>query len=138
MGKLNLWTGILGVEQIKREQLSHMKNREAEDSHVRKTVWGYEEGGRVNSEEDMGTVILGDNIQNPAPVIQQPPPQNSVLPVIAAALLGAAVPAAGVVGYLASRQPAPAVTPSPPQSPSIFNDESLSVGLGRYEDYFSE
>lgn len=127
MGRLNLWSGILGHEKLENEVESHRKNREAEESHVRKTVWGYEDGSDREGEE-MRQTVLGDlnNYQSPSP----PPPQKqSSLPTIAA--LAATLAVGGVLGYVLNNdKPA-----APKQEPPAFDDSSVSIGLGRIEDY---
>ena len=141
MGKLNLWSGILGVHQLRDNHVAHMKNREAEDAHVRKTVWGSEETGDEEP-DDMGNTILGD-VTYPAPVIvpQQPttqPQQSNVAPMLAGMALGASLlglPAAGILGYMLAQ---PDSTPEPAVESVEFADESVSIGLGRIEDYLKD
>lgn len=122
---LELWTGIIGNQKLKQEAESARKNREAEESHARKHVWGYNTEQDQSGHEDMGHTILGD-VTNPAPIVY-PPQKSSILPAVAAAVLGAMIPAAGVGGYLLSKAMTPAVEPG--------DDESVNLGLGRIEDY---
>lgn len=132
-GLLQLWTGVIGNQRLQHENDATRKNREAEEAHVRKNVWGYTDPEQ--SEDDMGHTILGD-INNPAPVVY-PPPQASVLPALAAAALGALVPAAGIGGYLLSQGVHRSGSQTEPTPATAHDDESVNLGLGRIEDYLA-
>lgn len=113
-------------------QAESEKNQQAENQHVRKSVWGYEgKQGESKSDDDaMGHTILGD-VNHPAPVVISQAPSN-LLP-IALLALAAAIPATGAIGVagylLANRnQPPPAAT-----QPG-FDDSTVKIGLGRIED----
>lgn len=54
--------------------------------------------------------------------------EKSSLGPLLAALLGAAIPGAGLAGYLLSQSPEPVVQPS-------NSDETVEIGLGRIDDY---
>jgi len=131
-GKLNLWSGVLGAEQLEREQLSHARNREAEEAYVRKTAWGSTQGeADVSEADDMRQTVLGD-INHPAPIIM-PPQQNNTLATLAL-LAASAVPiglGGAALGYM--------LRPSAPEQPvapmPAFDDETVTIGLGRIEDY---
>lgn len=108
------------------------KNQEAESSKVRKQLWDWEEP--VKSDEEMRQTILGD-VTHPAPIIMQQPPQpQSQLPSLLAGFGIAA--ASGLAGYYLSNKDNTA--PVQPVAPVEFQDETISVGLGRIEDYLSE
>ena len=131
MGRLNLLTGVMGAEKLKREADQHLKNREAEEAHVRKNVWGSEESEQSTSDESMRDTVLGD-IHHPTPIIM--PQQSSAWPIIAGLALASLLPTAaiaGLAGYFFSR---PDVNIESPE----FDDESVSVGLGRIDDYLNE
>jgi hypothetical protein len=130
MGRLNLLTGVIGSEKIKRDIDQSLKNQEAENAHVRKTVWGSDEGNEV-ADDNMRDTVLGDII-HPTPIIYPTPPQKQswVGPIVLGALLGCGLPAAAYLGYQAAKEPVP--------SESSFNDESVSIGLGRIEDYATD
>jgi hypothetical protein len=125
MGRLNLLSGVIGANNLKRETDSHHKNREAEESYVRRTVWGSEEA-ETPEDESMRDTVLGDII-HPTPIIY-PPKQSSIMPALLGTLVGAGIPLALLAGYMLSQ---------PDDSkPPKFDDESVNVGLGRIEDYF--
>lgn len=136
MGRINLWSGVAGMRHMEQEQDSHRKNREAEEQHVRKTVWGYDEPQTTHSETDkpsesesVGHTILGD-IQQPAPIVVTQPQTTNNVGWVLPAVLGAAIPlgmgAAGLATYFAMRQPS---------KPTQYVDESVQMGLGQIEDY---
>ena len=111
------------------------RNSEAESAYVRKNVWDSNETTPA-SDADMGNTILGD-VQYPAPVVvASPPAQQSSLPMIAL-LLASLLPtgaAAGLAGYLLARQqPSPVIA-----EPSPYEDESISIRLGRLDDIVDE
>ena len=102
---------------------------EAESAEVRRSLWG---GGKNNEEEtdDMATTILGD-VTHPTPIVINQPPQqsNPFLPIAAAGLLGllGAGTGAAATAYLLSQKAQP-VAPE-------FDDETLTIGLGRIENF---
>jgi len=105
------------------------KNQEAESAYVRKNLWGV--GESKQEEDDMGTTILGD-ITHPAPIVITQPqqPQNSLLPIALAAMAAIGIPATlgvgALAGYMLTKQPA-----------QTFQDETVSIGLGKIEYYTS-
>ena len=128
MGKLNLLNGILGAENLRRESDAHFKNREAEEAHVRKTVWGKEDSPEV---EDMSNTVLGDVTY----VVPQQATAPSVLPklamgALAATALVSTLAAGGLGGYLFSTLLKPSAV-----DPPSFSDGTVNLGLGRIEDY---
>jgi len=120
-------------------QAEQQRNREAESAHVRRTVWG--ESGAATTEadtgeEDMANTILGD-VTHPAPIIMPPPQQSSPVATAALMMLGLAAggAAGGAAGYLlAGKQPEPAET----AEPVSLEDGTVSIGLGRIEDYLGK
>ena len=82
--------------------------------------------------------ILGD-VTNPTPIVitGNQSGGSDILKGLAFAALGAAVPGAGLAGYLLSNAntapatPAPIVQPADPQ-------QDFSVGLGKLEDYLKQ
>ena len=77
--------------------------------------------------EDMGTTILGD-VTHPAPVVISPEASGSrAFPMLAAALLGAAIPGAGL-GVLALDM----LTDKVPAA--SHEDNTLDIGLRKIED----
>ena len=84
-------------------------------------------------DEEMGNIMLGD-VNHPAPVIFPPqqPQSNTLQTAVMAAALAAAT---GMGGYmLANRNE----TPAPETKVAEFDDESVSIGLGRIEDYLGK
>jgi len=102
-----------------------MLNRKAESAWTRKALWNSDE----SETDEMGNqqTILGD-VTNPTPIVVTG--NNSSLGPLLAALLGAAIPGAGLAGYLLSQTP-DVVQPSNP-------DETVEIGLGRIEDYLQQ
>jgi len=57
-GRLELLTGLIGINSLQRTSQETLKNQQAENAYVRKKLWGQESVSRP-VEEDMQTV-LGD------------------------------------------------------------------------------
>jgi len=126
-GRMELLTGLLGYRNLQAHQQRQAKNLEAEEAAVRRKLWGSKEQPPTfdGAEAVAGDTVLGD-VNHPAPVIVQKP--ASVLGPLVMAVLGAAVPGAGIAGYVASQYlaaPAPATQ---------MEDESISIGIGRLEE----
>lgn len=129
--KLETLTGLLGYRALMNHQAESEKNQQAENQHVRKSVWGYE-GKKTENESDddeMGHTILGD-VNHPAPIIMPQPQQSQLAPMLAGMGIAAASGLAGY--YLSNKDDTPPVQPPPPIE---FQDETISVGLGRIEEY---
>jgi hypothetical protein len=105
-------------------------NEEAENRWWRKTVTGESQPVDNADDEEMGNIMLGD-VNHPAPVVISPPPQSNS---IQTALLATALSAlAGVGGYLlAAKDSEPSQVPN---NQVEFDDSSVTIGLGRIEDY---
>lgn len=80
-----------------------------------------------------GQTVLGD-ITHPTPIVVAGGNQSSSIPALAALAAGAMIPGAGIAGYAVSKMleqdPPPAVQPA--------EDTSVSIGLGRLEDYLKQ
>ena len=110
----------LAGQRQEHDNESHRRNRDAEEQHARKHVWGYQE---PEGDDDMqGSTFLGD-------VTVQNPKQSNLMP----ALL--AMAGAGVAGYFINQA---LTTPTPPAVGEPAIDTSVTIGLGRIEDYVSE
>lgn len=128
--KIQSLAELTGVKHLQRTADEISRNSEAEAAHIRKVLWGSEE---KPSEDDMGTTVLGDITHPPAIIMQQP--QNNLWPIVAAGLavmlpvagLGAA--SLGALTMYALTKPQPSIT-----TPG-FEDESIRIGLGKWEDY---
>ena len=120
------------MEAMQAAAEERQKNQEAESRAVRSQLWGSDE---TVSDDEMRQTILGD-IHNPAPIIMPQQQQSTVGPLLTGAAIGAmllGVPAAGVAGYLLSKDNEPNVVVSPG-----FDDSTVSIGLGRIEDYMKD
>ena len=110
------------------------KNQEAENRYVRRKVWG-DDSTESPESEDMGHTILGD-VNHPTPIIVAGGQSggNELLKAAAIALLGAAIPGAGVAGYFLNQ----ALKPTETQTESAAGQQDFSVGLGKIEDYLND
>lgn len=127
-GKILNLAQLHAVRDMQRAAEEQAKNREAESAHVRRTVWGEQE--QTEGPDEVGHTILGDIQQSPPIVVSG----GGNVGWLAPALLGLAIPTAGLAGaaaaYLATRQP--------PDDAGVITDETVSIGLGRLEDYLRE
>lgn len=85
----------------------------------------------------MGNTILGD-VNHAPPVVIAGQQSNNLWPIAALALatsLPIGIAGAGAAAYLVGRNAAPKPQPTQPQE---FSDESVSIGLGRLEDFVDE
>jgi hypothetical protein len=137
MGRLKLWSGVLGMRALEQTQQETQKNREAESRWARRNLWqeGCQPGQASQGQGDeMGHTFLGDVLMPQ----QQPPQQqgSGIGKVLAGAALGASllgVPGAGIAGYLLSQMNQQKETPS--TSPAVVNDgETVDLGLKKIED----
>ena len=104
--KLETLTGMIGVRSLLRHNKMSEANQEAENRWTRKKVWGED---TKPADDEMGDIILGDNI-HPAPVVVQGGGTDWVK-LLAVAGMAAGIPLAGIAGYLLSqREPAESTT----------------------------
>jgi hypothetical protein len=92
------------------------------------------------SEQGDGMGVHFGDVQQPQPIVinGQQSSGNDFLKGLAIAALGAAIPGAGIAGYLVNQaisKPTPIAQPVTP-APSDQND--FSVGLGKIEDYLKQ
>lgn len=130
MGRLKLWSGVLGMQALQASQQETQKNREAESRYARRKAWG--ETGEEAS-EDMGHVYLGD-IQQPSPPVIVAGQSSGLGQLIGAALVGASmlgIPGAGVAAYLYGKAQN---EPAKPSVEVIEQREDLGLGLLKLED----
>jgi len=128
--KLETLTGLMGYRAMQHHQSETEKNIQAENQHVRKKMWGYDEKSNPTADNEMRDTILGD-VTHPAPIIMPQPQTQSPIPALALAAV------TGLAGYwLATRDTPTLIAPDRPKivSPE-FDDTSISIGLGRIEDY---
>lgn len=110
----------LAGQRQEHDNAEHRKNREAEEGHARKHVWGYDD--RVEDSE-VGHTFLGD--------LQIEQPQRSGVSPLLAAALGTMIPGVGAAGFFASQL---LDKPTPP--PAVeFDDTSVQIELGKLEDF---
>jgi hypothetical protein len=131
-GRIQTLGALTAVQDLRAKAAENQRNSEAESAHVRRSVWG-EDVAKSTESDDMGQTILGD-VNHPAPiVIAQPQQQSNLLPIALAALAGLGIPTAMAGGaaamYLLNK---PAATQ---QQPPTYQDETVSIGLGRIDDY---
>jgi len=126
-GRLNLWANLIGVQSLQDSQAENLKNQQAENQWYRKQM-GYE----PESEDDVSTTILGDVFQQPTPQAKQ---GLSTLAAIGIGLAAAGIPVAGVGGFVLSQM---LEKSEPTQVIDTNTDETVSIGLGRIEDYIKE
>jgi hypothetical protein len=132
-GKIFQWARLGAVEDMHAQWDEQQKNREAESAAVREKAWGAGSGETMASDDEMRQTILGD-VTHPAPVVITPQQQSTTLQT--AVLAAALTAAAGMGGYmLAGKDTTEPVTPSPDVS---FDDSSVTIGLGKIEDYLDQ
>lgn len=133
-GKIQQLAELTGVEHMRAMAAENRRNSEAEAAHVRKTVWG---DTQASEQDTMGNTILGDIHQPPTVVVAGQ--QSSTLTALALALAGLVPVGLGAAGagaaaaYYLSQPRQQAVAPENPQPE--FEDSSVSIGLGRLEDF---
>ena len=124
------------IESLEQSQQEQAKNQQAEGAFVRRTLWGAEDEKQPEESDQMRQTIVGD-VTNPTPVVIAPQQQSSNLGTIAAIV--AAMATGGILGsqYL-GKQALELVQPQQQQQqPVTFEDSTVSVGLGKLEDYES-
>lgn len=117
------------MQNLQAASMEQQKNREAESDWVRTHYWGAES---TEDAEDMGDTILGD-VTHPTPIVM--PQASSQWPLaigLALASLFPTIVAGAFAVYLMTKDDAPAI-----QQPG-FDDSSVSIGLGKIEDYIKE
>ena len=126
--RLSLWVATLAGQRLQHDNQAHIKNREAEERHARKHVWGYDEP--AGGDDMAGDTFLGD-----IAVTQQPAaPQSRGLSPLLAAALGAALPGVGIGGFLASQ----ILNPADPAPVVEGVDTSVKIGLGKIGDFLPD
>lgn len=124
--KLETWTKMLGVRSLDRAQKMSERNQEAENRRIRQQLWG-NDGGSDEGDEMGGNTYLGD-VTTPAPVIVAGGGNNSLGPLLAAAL-GALGPAGAVGGFflnqMLQQQPAAQVAPAVNERPATVQKETV-------------
>ena len=123
------------VQSLMDHEAESQRNQRAEGAFVRRTLWGAKEDEQDGEQDEMRQTIVGD-VTNPTPVIIQPPQQSNTLGTIAAIV--AAMATGGILGptVLSALKPT-APTAQPMQQPQGFTDSTVSVGLGKLENYES-
>ena len=123
--KLELLTGLVGIKAIKTHQKMSDKNREAEAAAVRKAAFGA--SGEEGSVDDMiETTVLG-NVVTHQHATPQKKSAGGMKTALLGALIGAAVPGAGVAGFLLN-QAAPIVE-------EVIEAGEAKIGLGKIEGF---
>jgi hypothetical protein len=134
--KLETLTGLLGMRSLQNHQAETEKNIRAENQCVRRKLWGEDTEQTGDSEGDMGHTVLGD-YHSPTPiVIGQQSSGSSLGKLLAAVAIGTLIPTAGIGGFAISKllqSPVPQ-SPTPAVQPKEFTDESLDIGLLRFDD----
>lgn len=129
-GRLELWTGLIGIRSLERADKEQMLNREAESAFVRRNVWGETpEKAKVMNDTYLGDVT--HHIQQAAPAAG-----NLIKGLIGAGLMttGIGLPAGAWMLADAIRQKPPAVVaPADPSPPATDNDTLFELHLGKPE-----
>lgn len=134
-GRLEQWILVEGFNWMKDAMKRQAANEEAENRWWRKTVTGEAQPSSNVDDEAMGNIMLGD-VNHPAPVvIAQPPQSNSIQTALLATALSAL---AGVGGYMFANNKKPEPTPVIEQPSVSFDDASVTIGLGKIEDYLKK
>lgn len=121
--RMELWTGVIGNNQLDWHAHREQRMVDAEDRAVAKSLgWPLEDAPEG---DDVHTTILGDVNHPPG---QRPP--RGILGPLGAALLGAAIPGAGIIGYLLADHLAGDDTPAPVVQPG----KDYGLGLRKLED----
>jgi hypothetical protein len=133
--KLETLTGLLGTRSLQHHQQETEKNIRAENQCIRKQLWG-ETSEPDGSEGEMGHTVLGD-YHSPQPIVIGNQSSGSGLAKVLAGLaIGTLIPTAGIGGFAISKlleRPTPR-SETPVDRPKEFTDESLDIGLMRFED----
>lgn len=130
-GKLELLTGLIGAKSLEDHNAETRKNREAESAAVRRDLWGQTDG---EGDDMAGQTILGD-VTNPTPIViagQQG--GSSALQTMATLALGGLLGGGGLAAGMMLNK-APNITAAPVIQQA---DETLSIGLGKIEDYLEQ
>lgn len=135
-GKTQQLAELTAVQSMRALAAENQRNSEAEAAYVRRKAWDEQRKPEDEQSSDMGHTILGD-ITTPPTVVVTGQQQSSVWP-MAALVLASLLPVAGigaagagaVAAYLLTRQP-----PNEQQPDPNFEDSSVSIGLGKLEDY---
>lgn len=127
LAKLKAWMGVIANQKLHHEAQRQQKNQEAEERAVRKGLWGSSESDEA---EDMGHVILGDVITE-----QTSKSTDSALKTIVALALAGTLGAGGLLTGAAATYLLTKPQPTAPVPDT--SDESVSLGLGRIEDYLN-
>lgn len=133
-GRLSQWISLEAFGWLQDSQSRQAANEEAENRWWRKKWTGDAMSiGETGESDEMRQTILGD-ITHPAPIIMpQPPASQSPIPAILLAT------AAGVGGYFLATQNKPDAGEVQKPIPVVqFDDETISVGLGRIGDYITD
>ena len=135
--KLEALTGLIGVRSMERMMDINHANLEAEGRWARRTLYGQQSNqetanpkGPDDDGDDMAnTTVLGDI--TPTPVVVNNPPQNNVGSLLLTALMAAGIPTAGLAGYMLAKPQQQAIAPAVDKG---YDDETVTIGLGRIED----
>jgi hypothetical protein len=135
--KLETLTGLLGMRSLQHHQAETEKNISAENQCVRKKLWGEESEQTADSEGSMGHTVLGD-YHSPQPIVisGQQSSGSGLGKLLAAVAIGTLIPTAGIGGFAISKllQGPTRQSETPATEPKEFTDESLDIGLLRFED----
>lgn len=125
-GRNELWSGVIANQTLDQERQRQAKSIAREDAAAADAM-GWPD---VAETDDMGNTILGDvNLSQPQQA-QATQGGTGLGKLLLAGLVGAAIPGAGVAGYLLSRPEAAAVTKP--------IDNTVDLGLGKLSDYLDE
>jgi hypothetical protein len=138
MGKLTQMARLLGIKNLTMHHRNQKTNLETQSRVYRREMLGDE--NTESDDEDMGDHTVLGNVTHPTPIVVagQQSSGNDFLKGLAIAALGAAIPGAGIAGYLVNQainNPTPIVQPV---TPAPVDQNDFSVGLGKIEDYLKQ
>lgn len=131
MGRLKLWSGVLGIRSLEQAASEQSRNREAESAYVRRAVWG--DNGKPTEGGDVNDTVLGDMTTTH---IHHAPPSSLGKMLLGAGLIATGIGIPAGAWMIASGAKDAIVKPSDPPEVSVPAEkpsERPAVTIGGYE-----